>query len=67
MARPGSPGSAGDAGRGSGAAGAPYKVGLVYSKSGALASYGEQYRQGFTAGLDFATKGTGRSPATRSR
>ncbi len=35
------------------------KVGLVYSKSGPLATYGEQYRQGFTAGLDYATKGTG--------
>jgi branched-chain amino acid transport system substrate-binding protein len=31
----------------------------VYSKSGPLATYGQQYRQGFEAGLDFATKGTG--------
>lgn len=43
----------------SAAGGAPYTVGLVYSKSGPLASYGEQYRQGFTAGLDYATKGSG--------
>ncbi|MEO7130193.1 MAG: substrate-binding domain-containing protein [Dermatophilaceae bacterium] len=41
------------------AASAPYKVGLVYSKSGPLATYGEQYRQAFTVGLDYATKGTG--------
>ena len=31
----------------------------MYSKSGPLATYGEQYRQGFAAGLDYATKGTG--------
>ncbi|MGW4499463.1 substrate-binding domain-containing protein [Micromonospora sp. NPDC004336] len=37
---------------------APVKVGLVYSQSGALASYGKQYIEGFKAGLDFATKGT---------
>src|SRR4051794_36996710 len=36
----------------------PIKVGLVYSKSGALASYGKQYLEGFKAGLDYATKGT---------
>ncbi len=55
---PGEPGagSAGDAG-GSGA-GTPVQVGLVYSRSGPLATYGEQYRQGFTAGLDYATKGS---------
>ncbi|SCL20277.1 branched-chain amino acid transport system substrate-binding protein [Micromonospora nigra] len=39
---------------------APVKVGLVYSQSGALASYGKQYIEGFRAGLDFATKGTGK-------
>jgi branched-chain amino acid transport system substrate-binding protein len=37
---------------------APVKVGLVYSQSGALASYGKQYIEGFKVGLDFATKGT---------
>ncbi|MFG3705534.1 substrate-binding domain-containing protein [Micromonospora sp. NPDC047670] len=37
---------------------APVKVGLVYSQSGALASYGKQYIEGFKAGLDFATGGT---------
>ncbi|MEO3777074.1 substrate-binding domain-containing protein [Micromonospora sp. B11E3] len=39
---------------------APVKVGLVYSQSGALASYGKQYIEGFKAGLDFATNGTGK-------
>lgn len=58
---PGQPGAAADAGTAGsdGDGGAPYKIGLVYSKSGPLATYGEQYRQGFEAGLDFATKGTG--------
>jgi branched-chain amino acid transport system substrate-binding protein len=36
----------------------PYKVGLVYSQTGALASYGKQYIDGFNAGLAYATKGT---------
>ncbi|MCX3061593.1 substrate-binding domain-containing protein [Streptomyces beihaiensis] len=53
-------GTAGTASDGSGAgAGAPVKVGLVYSKTGPLAAYGKQYAQGFRAGLDYATKGTG--------
>ncbi|MFC4146367.1 substrate-binding domain-containing protein [Micromonospora mangrovi] len=39
---------------------APVKVGLVYSQSGPLASYGKQYIEGFKAGLDYATKGTGK-------
>jgi branched-chain amino acid transport system substrate-binding protein len=39
--------------------GAPVRVGLVFSKSGPLATYGEQYLQGFEAGLDYATDGTG--------
>ncbi len=59
---PGQPGApaAGDGGAGStNGSGGTFKVGLVYSKSGPLASYGEQYRQGLTAGIDFATKGTG--------
>ncbi|MEH1099959.1 substrate-binding domain-containing protein [Micromonospora sp. CPCC 205561] len=43
---------------GGGDGAAPVKVGLVYSQSGALASYGKQYIEGFRAGLDFATKGT---------
>lgn len=44
----------------SGGDSAPVKVGLVYSQSGPLASYGKQYRDGFTAGLAYATKGTGK-------
>ncbi len=39
-------------------AGAPVKVGLVYSQSGALASYGKQYIDSFKAGLAQATGGT---------
>ncbi|MEU5716649.1 substrate-binding domain-containing protein [Streptomyces sp. NPDC020403] len=35
------------------------KVGLVYSRTGLLAAYGKQYRDGFMAGLAHATKGTG--------
>jgi branched-chain amino acid transport system substrate-binding protein len=46
------------AGEGDGAATAPVRIGLVYSKSGALASYGKEYLEGFKAGLDYATKGT---------
>jgi branched-chain amino acid transport system substrate-binding protein len=37
---------------------APVNVGIVYSQTGALASYGQQYVEGFKAGLAFATKGT---------
>jgi branched-chain amino acid transport system substrate-binding protein len=56
----GSP-TAGGAGNGGGSSDtSPVKVGLVYSKSGPLASYGEEYIQGFNAGLDYATKGTGK-------
>jgi len=54
-----SPGAPAPSGGGSSASGDPYKVGLVYSKTGALSAYGEQYRQSFTVGLDYATKGTG--------
>lgn len=38
--------------------GAPVKVGLVYSQTGVLASYGKQYIEGFRAGLAQATAGT---------
>ncbi len=53
----GSPGSGGATGS---KASDPVKVGLVYSKSGPLATYGKQYLEGFEAGLDYATKGTGK-------
>lgn len=35
-------------------------MGLVYSRTGLLADYGKQYRDGFMAGLDYATHGTGK-------
>jgi branched-chain amino acid transport system substrate-binding protein len=38
---------------------APVNVGLVYSKTGLLATYGAQYAEGFAIGLDYATHGTG--------
>jgi len=58
--QPGAPAAGDVTGGASGAAsGVPYKVGLVYSRSGPLASYGDQYRKGLTAGIDYATKGTG--------
>ena len=36
----------------------PVKVGIIYSETGPLAAYGEQYRAGLEAGLDYATDGT---------
>ena len=53
-------GSPQDTASGGGDGAAPVKVGLVYSQSGPLASYGKQYIEGFKAGLDYATKGTGK-------
>ena len=41
-----------------GAAANPYKVGIVYSRTGLLAAYGAQYIQGLRYGLAYATKGT---------
>jgi len=38
---------------------APVNVGLIYSKTGPLASYGAQYAEGFAVGLDYATNHTG--------
>lgn len=37
---------------------AEVKVGIIYSKTGLLATYGQQYIDGFKIGLDYATKGT---------
>ncbi|MFC8799891.1 substrate-binding domain-containing protein [Promicromonospora sp. NPDC057138] len=42
-----------------GADAAPIDVGIVYSESGPLAAYGAAYKQGFEAGIDHATGGTG--------
>ncbi|WP_037605343.1 substrate-binding domain-containing protein [Streptacidiphilus rugosus] len=52
--------SAGTAQSGGGSSAAPVKVGLLFSKTGLLADYGKQYEQGFQAGLDYATHGTGK-------
>ncbi|MFB6776399.1 substrate-binding domain-containing protein [Streptomyces sp. NPDC056352] len=49
-----------DAASGKGAKDQTVDVGLVYSRTGLLAAYGKQYRDGFMAGLDYATKGTGK-------
>lgn len=48
--------SSGDAG----AAKDPVNVAMVYSQSGPLAAYGEAYINGFEAGLDYITEGTGK-------
>jgi branched-chain amino acid transport system substrate-binding protein len=56
----GSPAASSSGGDGGSSHSSPIQVGLVYSKSGPLASYGQEYLQGFTAGLDYATKGTGK-------
>lgn len=39
---------------------APVKVGMVYEKTGIYSVYAQEYQQGFTVGLDYATHGTGR-------
>ncbi|MFF5896207.1 substrate-binding domain-containing protein [Streptomyces argenteolus] len=60
--------AAGQAGSGSGSGKGEdeaVKVGLVYSRTGLLAAYGKQYRDGFMAGLDYATKGTGKAGGHR--
>jgi branched-chain amino acid transport system substrate-binding protein len=51
-------GSPQDAASGGADASAPLNVGVVYSQSGPLASYGQQYAEGFKAGLAYATNGT---------
>ncbi|MDO5735824.1 MAG: substrate-binding domain-containing protein [Propionibacteriaceae bacterium] len=43
----------------SSAAAAPVAVGMISSQTGPLAAYGEAYKAGFDAGLDYATDGTG--------
>ncbi len=49
-------GSPKQAATGSAGTTAPVKVGLVYSQTGPLSSYGKQYAEGFKAGLAYATK-----------
>jgi branched-chain amino acid transport system substrate-binding protein len=38
---------------------AAVRLGMIYSATGPLASYGAQYREGFQVGLAYATSGTG--------
>jgi branched-chain amino acid transport system substrate-binding protein len=45
---------------GSDGGGGSVKVAVLTSKTGALAAYGAQYLDGFKAGLDYATDGTGK-------
>ncbi|GAB2770064.1 substrate-binding domain-containing protein [Nocardioides salsibiostraticola] len=40
------------------------KVSIIYSQTGPLAAYGEAYRNGLEAGLDYATDGTGEIDGT---
>ncbi|MBW4032242.1 MAG: ABC transporter substrate-binding protein [Acidobacteria bacterium] len=40
--------------------GAAVPVAIIYSQTGPLAAYGQEYRNGFEAGLDYATGGTGK-------
>lgn len=40
------------------------EVGIIYSETGPLAAYGEQYRDGLEAGIDYATDGTGEVDGT---
>ncbi len=52
-------GPAAPAGSGSAQAAEPVDVGIIYSKTGALAAYGATYYEGLRAGIDYATDGTG--------
>ncbi|MBX3309597.1 MAG: substrate-binding domain-containing protein [Cryobacterium sp.] len=54
------PTTGGDSGTNDGADKAPVKVAIITSETGPLAGYGEEYLQGFKAGLDYATDGTGK-------
>lgn len=40
------------------AAASPYKVGVIYSRTGILANYGAEYIEGLRLGLSYATHGT---------
>jgi branched-chain amino acid transport system substrate-binding protein len=42
---------------GTGATADPYKIGIVYSRTGLLAAYGAEYIQGLRYGIAYATKG----------
>ena len=66
---PGQPGAAPGEGRRPSRAGAsaPYKVGLVYAKSGPLAAYGEQYRRDSPPASPTRPRARTPSRGTRSR
>lgn len=51
--------STGDDGSSAGTGPASITVGVITSETGPLAGYGKQYLDGFKAGLDYATDGTG--------
>lgn len=46
--------------RGSKAQASPYKVGIIYSRTGLLSTYGAEYIEGLKLGLAYATHGTGK-------
>lgn len=48
-------------GGGGSSSAAPVKVGMIYEKTGLLSAYAQEYLQGFTIGLDYATHGTGKA------
>jgi branched-chain amino acid transport system substrate-binding protein len=52
---------AGCEGNSTGADASTVRVGVVYSRTGLLAAYGKNYVDGFAAGLDYATHGTGKA------
>ncbi len=54
----GSPKQASTSGTGAAGSTAPVKIGVVYSQTGPLASYGKQYAEGLKAGFAHATNGT---------
>ena len=58
-------GNGGDAGDGGDTGLAEVTVGVITSETGPLESYGKQYLDGFKAGLDFATDGTGEIDGTK--
>jgi branched-chain amino acid transport system substrate-binding protein len=60
-----SPGGEGAAGAAGGDAPESINVGIVYSKTGPLAAYGEAYYEGLQAGIDYATEGTGEVNGTK--
>ena len=58
------PSAASSEGGADGEAAESVSVGVITSETGALAGYGEQYLDGFRAGLDYATDGTGEVDGT---